>query len=85
MAKKKTGGSTRNGRDSNAKYLGVKAFGNQIVQSGVILVRQRGNKFHPGHLVGQGKDFTLFAKEAGRVVYHKKNNKKLISIHIINE
>lgn len=69
MAQKKAGGSTRNGRDSNPKYLGVKRFGGQVVKAGEIIVRQRGTKFHPGMHVGLGKDHTLFALKAGRVVF----------------
>ncbi len=69
MAHKKAGGSTNNGRDSNAKRLGVKKFGGQIVVPGNILVRQRGTKFHAGENVGMGKDHTLFAKEGGRVSF----------------
>ena len=72
MAHKKAGGSTRNGRDSNPKYLGVKAYGGQKVTAGSIIVRQRGTKFHPGENVGIGKDHTLFAKRAGEVKFIKK-------------
>lgn len=67
MAHKKAGGSTRNGRDSNAKRLGVKIFGGQRTRAGNILVRQRGTKFHPGKNVGLGKDYTLFALTDGLV------------------
>lgn len=70
MAHKKAGGSSRNGRDSISKRLGVKRFGGQQVRSGNILVRQRGTRFHPGRNVGLGKDDTLFAKADGRVVFH---------------
>ncbi len=82
MAQKKAGGSTRNGRDSNPKYLGVKRFGGQLVQAGEILVRQRGTKFHPGTHVGLGKDHTLFALKAGRVVFGFKGamHKACVSI-----
>ena len=82
MAHKKAGGSTRNGRDSNAKRLGVKRFGGQVVKAGNILVRQRGTKFHPGDNVGIGKDHTLFAKADGKVVFEVKGakNRKYISI-----
>lgn len=82
MAQKKAGGSTRNGRDSNPKYLGVKRFGGQVVKAGEILVRQRGTKFHPGTHVGLGKDHTLFALKAGRVVFGFKGamNKACVSI-----
>ena len=69
MAHKKAGGSTRNGRDSESKRLGVKKFGGEVVVPGNILVRQRGTKFHPGANVGCGKDYTLFAKSGGRVEF----------------
>lgn len=82
MAHKKAGGSTRNGRDSNAKRLGVKRFGGQQVAAGNILVRQRGTRFHAGENVGMGKDHTLFAKAEGKVVFTVKGpkNRKYISI-----
>lgn len=82
MAHKKAGGSTRNGRDSIAKRLGVKRFGDQLVNAGNILVRQRGTHFHPGLNVGCGKDHTLFAKADGRVVFETKgpNNRKFVSV-----
>ena len=70
MAHKKGVGSTRNGRDSNPKYLGVKKFGGELVLAGNILVRQRGTKFYPGRNVGIGKDHTLFALTEGRVAFH---------------
>jgi large subunit ribosomal protein L27 len=69
MAHKKAGGSTRNGRDSNPQYLGVKCYGGESVTGGSIIVRQRGTKFHPGVFVGMGKDNTLFAKVAGVVKF----------------
>lgn len=69
MAHKKAGGSTRNGRDSNPKYLGVKRYGGQLVNAGEIIVRQRGTKMHPGMHVGMGRDHTLYALKAGRVVF----------------
>ncbi len=72
MAHKKAGGSSRNGRDSNAKRRGVKRFGGQTVSAGEILVRQKGTKFRPGLNVGLGKDFTIFALEAGRVEFTNK-------------
>ncbi len=75
MAHKKAGGSTRNGRDSNAQRLGVKRFGGQHVRAGNILVRQVGNKFHPGAGVGQGKDFTLFALVEGFVQFDRKGRR----------
>ncbi|BBL23272.1 MULTISPECIES: 50S ribosomal protein L27 [Comamonas] len=72
MAQKKGGGSTRNGRDSKPKMLGVKAFGGQLISAGSIIVRQRGTKFHPGTNVGVGKDHTLFALVEGNVVFETK-------------
>lgn len=72
MAHKKAGGSSKNGRDSNAKRRGVKRFGGQAVGAGEILVRQKGTKFRAGENVGLGKDFTLFAETAGRVVFTEK-------------
>lgn len=72
MAHKKAGGSSRNGRDSQSKRLGVKRYGGQSVSAGEILVRQRGTKFHPGENVGLGKDHTLFAKTNGKVFFNKK-------------
>ena len=69
MAHKKGGGSSRNGRDSNPQYLGVKAYGGQVVQAGSIIVRQRGTQFHPGFNVGIGGDDTLFALKDGRVEF----------------
>ncbi len=82
MAHKKAGGSTRNGRDSESKRLGVKRFGGQEVLAGNILVRQRGTKFHAGVNVGVGKDHTLFAKADGKVQFEVKGpkNRKFISI-----
>jgi large subunit ribosomal protein L27 len=82
MAHKKAGGSTRNGRDSESKRLGVKRFGGQSVLAGNILVRQRGTKFHPGVNVGCGRDHTLFAKADGTVVFETKGpkNKKYVSV-----
>ncbi len=82
MAHKKAGGSTRNGRDSKPKYLGVKRFGGQIVQAGEILVRQRGTRFHPGVGVGCGRDHTLFARVAGLVTFSVKGvkNRKYVNI-----
>ena len=72
MAHKKAGGSSRNGRDSQSKRLGVKRNGGQSVSAGEMLVRQRGTKFHPGENVGIGKDHTLFAKTNGKVFFNKK-------------
>jgi large subunit ribosomal protein L27 len=74
MAHKKAGGSSRNGRDSESKRLGVKKFGGEAVIPGNILVRQRGTKWHPGVNVGMGKDHTLFAMSEGAVVFRKKAN-----------
>ncbi len=72
MAHKKAGGSSKNGRDSNAKRRGVKRFGGQTVLAGEILVRQKGTKFRPGENVGMGRDFTLFAEKAGKVLFTEK-------------
>ena len=82
MAHKKAGGSTRNGRDSESKRLGVKRFGGQSVLAGNILVRQRGTRFHAGENVGLGKDHTLFAKANGIVRFEVKGprNRKFVSI-----
>jgi len=80
MAHKKGQGSTRNGRDSNPQYRGVKAFGGQLVSAGSILVRQVGTKFYPGDHVGLGRDFTIFATADGHVRFHRRNNRQLISI-----
>ena len=75
MAHKKGGGTSRNGRDSAGKRLGVKTFGGKFVTAGSIIVRQRGTKFHPGKNVGCGKDHTLFSKVDGRVSFVKKGPK----------
>ena len=82
MAQKKGGGSTRNGRDSKPKMLGVKAFGGELVSAGSIIVRQRGTKFHPGNNVGLGKDHTLFAIADGHVSFAIKGalNRHVVSI-----
>ena len=82
MAQKKGGGSTRNGRDSKPKMLGVKAFGGQLISAGSIIVRQRGTKFHAGSNVGQGKDHTLFALVDGHVSFAVKGalNKQTINV-----
>ena len=76
MAHKKGVGSSRNGRDSNAQYLGVKIFGGSNVIAGNILVRQRGTRFHPGHNVGKGRDDTLFALVDGVVRFEKRDRKR---------
>ena len=84
MAHKKAGGSSRNGRDSESKRLGVKRFGGQVVLAGNILVRQRGTKFYPGRNVGIGKDHTLFALVDGRVAFHDgKLGRKYCSIEML--
>jgi large subunit ribosomal protein L27 len=80
MAHKKGASSSRNGRDSNAKRLGVKRYGGQVVNAGEILVRQRGTKFHPGVNVGRGGDDTLFALAAGAVQFAEKRGRKTVSI-----
>ena len=84
MAHKKAGGSSRNGRDSAGRRLGVKKFGGENVLAGNILVRQRGTTFHPGENVGLGKDHTLFALSAGRVRFHAgKQGRKYVSVDIM--
>ena len=82
MAHKKAGGSSRNGRDSQAKRLGVKRFGGELVPAGSIIVRQRGTQFHPGVNVGIGRDHTLFAKAEGRVEFRVKGpfSRRTVSI-----
>ena len=84
MAHKKAGGSSRNGRDSQPKMLGVKVFGGQQVSAGQILVRQRGTQVHAGHNVGMGRDHTLYARIAGKVRYAVKGekNRKFVSIDV---
>jgi large subunit ribosomal protein L27 len=84
MSSKKGVGSSRNGRDSNPKYLGVKMFGGQVIKAGNIIVRQRGTKFKPGINVGIGKDFTLFAKKDG-IVEFIKNSKKGKVVNVITQ
>ena len=83
MAHKKAGGSSRNGRDSESKRLGVKRYGGQLVSAGSILVRQRGTKFHPGTNVGIGKDDTLFAKASGMVQFSYKGPKKRKTANVV--
>ena len=80
MATKKGASSTRNGRDSNPQYLGIKRFGGQVVNAGEILVRQRGTKYHPGRNVGVGKDYTLFALEGGAVEFGSRCGRKVVNI-----
>jgi large subunit ribosomal protein L27 len=83
MAQKKAGGSSRNGRDSKSKRLGIKKFGGQFVISGNILIRQRGTKYHNGKNVGLGKDHTLYALKDGFVKFEKKSKKKHQYVNII--
>jgi large subunit ribosomal protein L27 len=81
MAHKKAGGSSRNGRDSAGRRLGVKKYGGEVVLSGNIIIRQRGTKFHPGENVGLGKDHTIFATSPGRVSFARKaNNRVFVSV-----
>lgn len=82
MAHKKAGGSSRNGRDSNAKRLGVKSYGGELIHAGSIIIRQRGTQVHPGDNVGIGKDHTLFAKITGTVSFTTKGpeQRKVVSI-----
>ena len=82
MAQKKGGGSTRNGRDSQPKMLGVKAFGGEVISAGSIIVRQRGTKFHPGTGVGIGKDHTLFALVDGSVSFAVKGSLKRQTVFV---
>jgi large subunit ribosomal protein L27 len=83
MAHKKAGGSSKNGRDSESKRLGVKRFGGEQVAPGNILVRQRGTRLHPGTNVGIGRDHTLFAKAAGRVVFETKGPKNRMRVSVV--
>lgn len=82
MAHKKAGGSSRNGRDSNSKRLGVKRYAGQVINAGTIIVRQRGSTFHAGENVGMGRDFTLFALETGVVKFEIKGpkNRKHVTV-----
>jgi len=80
MSKTKGGGSTRNGRDSNAQRLGVKAFGGSSITAGTIIVRQRGTRFHPGKNVGKGKDDTLFSLVDGVVEFGQTKGRKSVSV-----
>ena len=84
MAQKKGGGSTRNGRDSKPKMLGVKKFGGELVSAGAIIVRQRGTKFHPGTNVGIGKDHTLFALVEGNVSFATKGALNKHTVNVIS-
>jgi large subunit ribosomal protein L27 len=83
MAHKKAGGSTRNGRDSKPKYLGIKRYGGQWVHAGEILVRQRGTAFHPGSNVGCGRDHTLYALISGHVLFTVKGAKRRRLVNIV--
>jgi len=80
MASKKGASSSRNGRDSGPQYLGVKRYGGQVVTAGSILVRQRGTRIHPGENVGKGRDDTLFARMAGTVSFHRRGERRYVSI-----
>jgi large subunit ribosomal protein L27 len=83
MAHKKAGGSSRNGRDSESKRLGVKSYGGELISAGTIIVRQRGTQFHPGDNVGMGKDHTLFAKIEGTVEFTLKGSERRKVIRIV--
>jgi large subunit ribosomal protein L27 len=85
MAHKKAGGSTRNGRDSHSKRLGVKRFGGELVLAGNILIRQRGTPVRAGMNVGTGTDHTLFAKTAGRVKFQKSGAEQRMYVHVVPE
>ncbi len=85
MAHKKAGGSTRNGRDSESKRLGVKRFGGQVVSAGSIIVRQRGTRFHAGDNVGCGKDYTLFATSPGKVQFTVKGPRARKYVNVVPE
>ncbi|MBY8965738.1 50S ribosomal protein L27 [Algiphilus sp.] len=80
MAHKKAGGSTRNGRDSESKRLGVKRYGGEQVRAGSIIVRQRGSKLHPGENCGMGRDYTLFAKADGKVEFRPRRGRTVVNI-----
>ncbi|MEK7876935.1 MAG: 50S ribosomal protein L27 [Pseudomonadota bacterium] len=83
MAHKKAGGSSRNGRDSNSKRLGVKAYGGELIEAGSIIVRQRGTRVHPGVNVGVGRDHTLFAKVTGKVEFAVKGPDKKNTVNVL--
>ena len=85
MAHKKGAGSTRNGRDSNSKRLGVKRYGGEAVIPGNIIIRQRGTKVHPGSHVGIGKDYTIFTLIEGQVKFETKNGRKYVSVYPVTE
>jgi large subunit ribosomal protein L27 len=80
MAHKKAGGSSKNGRDSNPQYRGIKAYGGEMVTAGSIIVRQVGSTFHAGKNVGTGKDYTLFALTDGKVEFNSKSKRKSVSV-----
>jgi large subunit ribosomal protein L27 len=82
MSKTKGGGSTRNGRDSNAQRLGVKVYDGTVVRAGAIIVRQRGTKFHPGQNVGRGGDDTLFALVDGSVKFGERRGRKVVDVQV---
>lgn len=82
MAHKKAGGSSRNGRDSQSKRLGVKRYGGEVISAGSIIVRQRGTQFHPGENVGMGKDHTLFAKISGKISFSIKGAQKRKTVSV---
>ena len=84
MAHKKGQGSTKNGRDSNAQYRGVKVWGGQVVQAGSIIVRQRGTRIHPGEGVGKGGDDTLFATRAGQVRFHESRGRTYAAVDLVS-
>ena len=81
MAHKKGGGSSRNGRDSQSKRLGVKRYGGEKVRAGNIILRQRGTRIHPGYNVGLGRDFTVFARMEGYVKFESKHGRKTVSVY----
>ncbi len=78
---RKKGGAAKNGRDSQAKRLGIKRYAGELVTAGTIIVRQRGTKFHPGEMVGRGRDDTLFALSDGQVVFHTRKGRSFVAIH----
>lgn len=84
MAHKKGAGSSRNGRDSNSKRLGVKRYGGELVITGNIIVRQKGTKLRPGNNVGLGKDFTIYALTDGRVTFETKHGRKIVSVYPVD-
>ena len=83
MSKTKGGGSTRNGRDSNAQRLGVKVFDGTAITAGTIIVRQRGTRFHPGHNVGRGGDDTLFALADGKVKFGERRGRRVVDVEAV--